>query len=258
MKSKEFASEQYDRIYASGGVERIYELPYQHSGYYPLFKEVHRALKRRGVRSALEVGCGTGGLANLLQDREPDIAYRGFDFSPVAVQRASIRLGQPELFFVGDARAKESYRENSEAIVCTEVLEHIDADLEVVAQWAPGAYCVCSVPNFDADNHVRHFRSEEAVRQRYGSLIDIERITTVKKPFLTNLSARSRGRALLWNRYRPLRLLAIMGLASFRTLGGWYVFSGCRTQMRDVDPIAASASDSSNVAKAILPASHSL
>src|SRR3954471_578666 len=100
METKEFASEQYDQIYAAGGAERIYDVPYQHSGYYPLFKRVRRTLKRQTVRSVLEVGCGTGGLAHLLKDREPDIAYRGFDFSPVAVQRASARLGQPEFFFV--------------------------------------------------------------------------------------------------------------------------------------------------------------
>jgi SAM-dependent methyltransferase len=228
MDTKQFDSNQYDQIYASGGAEHIYELPYQHSGYYPLFNEVHRTLKRRGVRSVLEVGCGTGGFAHLLRDREPDVSYRGFDFSPVAVQRAIARLGQSDLFFVGDARVRDCYGLAAEAIVCTEVLEHIETDLEVIAQWAPGAYCVCSVPNFDADNHVRHFKSEIEVRQRYAPLIEIERIVRVKKPFLPDISRRSRWRALVWNRYRPGRFFAILGLASFASLGGWYVFSGRR------------------------------
>lgn len=170
MQRKEFESNQYDLIYATGGVDQIYDPPYRRSGYYPLFKEVHRTLKSRGVSSILEVGCGTGGFAHLLTDREPDIGYRGFDFSPIAIQRAAARLGRPELFFVGDARARESYRMEAEAVVCTGVLEHIDADLEVIAMWAAGAYCVYSVPNFDADNHVRYYRFEEEVRQRYGSL----------------------------------------------------------------------------------------
>ena len=76
MQNKEFASDQYDQIYAAGGVEDIYEMPYRHSGYYPLFKKVYRILKSRGVRSILEVGCGTGGLAHLLRDREPGRALR--------------------------------------------------------------------------------------------------------------------------------------------------------------------------------------
>ena len=76
MQNKEFASDQYDQIYAAGGVEGIYEMPYRHSGYYPLFKKMYRILKSRGVRSILEVGCGTGGLAHLLRDREPGRALR--------------------------------------------------------------------------------------------------------------------------------------------------------------------------------------
>lgn len=228
MDVKQFESDQYDRIYATGGAEHIYELPYQHSGYFPLFREVQRTLRQRGVRSVLEVGCGTGGFANLLRDRQPDVSYRGFDFSPVAVQRAATRLGRSDLFFVGDARVDASYGTATDAVVCTEVLEHIEADLEVVRRWAPGVYCVCSVPNFDADNHVRHFKSEDEVQQRYAALIDIEHIVKIKKPFLPDLSWRTRWRALLWNRYRPQRLFAILGIASFQSLGGWYIFSGRR------------------------------
>lgn len=228
MTQKEFGSSHYDAMYATGGFEGVYELPYRHSGYYPLFKQVRRALRRGGARSVLEVGCGTGALAHMLYDREPRLTYRGFDFSPLAVERASRRFGQSRLFSVADARAPESYAGEPDAIVCTEVLEHIDADLQVVAQWRAGCYCVCSVPNFDADDHVRHFASEESVRKRYEDLIDIERVVRVKRPFLTNLSMRSRARALLWNRYRPRRLLAILGLTSFEESGGWFVFWGRR------------------------------
>lgn len=227
--SKEYASDQYDSIYASGGVERIYDLPYRHTGYYPLFKEVWRTLNAHGCKSILEVGCGTGAFAHLMLDRGHDLRYRGFDFSQVAVERAGARVRRPDLFFVADARSSASYQADFDAIVCTEVLEHIDADLDVVEKWAAGTFCVCSVPNFDADNHVRHFAAAEGVRERYGGLIEIEQIVAVKKPFLSDLSWRSRVRALRWNRYRPANLLAIAGLASFQQLGGWYVFSGRRS-----------------------------
>jgi len=225
--SKEYESNQYDQIYAEGGAQKIYELPYRHSGYFPLFREVARTLKSRGSGEVLEVGCGTGGLAHMLAE-EGLVRYRGFDFSAVAVERARARVGRDDLFFVGDARKPESYAGQFDTIVCTEVLEHIDVDLEVVGSWAGGTAYVCSVPNFDADNHVRFFRSEEEVRQRYGELLDIEKIVRVKKPFLGDISLRSNARALLWNRYRPSRLLAIVGLSSFNDAGGWFVFSGRR------------------------------
>jgi len=224
---QEFESGQYDQIYAEGGAEHIYEVPYRHSGYYPLFKQVARELKVRHVKALLEVGCGSGGLAHLLKDRG-GVRYRGFDFSAVAVDRARERLGQVDPFFVGDARNAESYAGEFDTIVCTEVLEHIEADLEVVSRWRPGITCVCSVPNFDADNHVRFFRSEAEVVARYGKLIDIDSVVRVKKPFLSDISIGSYARALRWNRYRPARLAAILGLASFDELGGWFVFSGRR------------------------------
>jgi SAM-dependent methyltransferase len=230
--SKEYESSQYDAIYASGGAEDVYRLPYRHSSYYPLHREMWHEVRRRGARSVLEVGCGTGAFAQLLADLSPDIAYRGFDFSPVAVDQAIARTGTADRLFVGDAREAGCYRSEFDTIVCSEVLEHIDGDLDVVARWPAGTWCVCSVPNFDADNHLRHFLTDEQVRQRYGSLIDIERIRRVKKPFLSDLSVPSYWRALRWNRYRPRRLALILGLASFEKLGGWFVFSGPRNAAR--------------------------
>lgn len=42
-------------------------------------------------------------------------------------------------------------------IVCTEVLEHIDGDLVVIARLPQGHHCCCSVPNFYTFSHVRYF-----------------------------------------------------------------------------------------------------
>lgn len=226
--SKQFQSLEYDAIYSAGGDANIYGIHYRHSGYYPLFKQVFRMLRGQMIRSVLEVGCGTGGFAHLLREKSPETRYRGFDFSPVAIERAIERTGQSNQFFVADARSPSSYLSDFDTIVCTEVLEHIEEDLDVVAQWPNGGFCVCSVPNFDADNHVRYFSSKEDVLQRYGSLIDIEHVVNVKKPFLSDISLASRIRNLRWNRYRPRRLLAILGLAPFEVMGGWYVFSGRR------------------------------
>lgn len=225
----EWQSDKYDAVYATGGADLIYELPYRHSGYYPLFKAVLKALRAHESKSILEVGCGTGGFAHLWFDTDAALHYRGFDFSPVAVERAIERTRRPEVFFVGDARNSQSYLGKFDTIVCTEVLEHIDADLEVIEQWVDGSFCVCSVPNFPAENHVRVFSSEDQVKERYGALIDISKIFKVKKPYLFDLSWQSYLREIRWNRYRPARLARILGLASFEEAGGWYVFVGRRT-----------------------------
>jgi 2-polyprenyl-3-methyl-5-hydroxy-6-metoxy-1,4-benzoquinol methylase len=225
----EFQKEHYDAMYASQKVRDTYKLPYRHSGYYPLFTRVRHALELGGGSSVLEVGCGTGTFAHLLLDSRPSFGYRGFDLSAVGVESARSRTGRQDLFHVGNAKAPVCYTGTYDSIVCTEVLEHIDDDLGVIRNWSPGAWCVCSVPNFDADDHVRFFVDEKSVSDRYGRLISIEGIVRIKKPYLTDISWTSYWRALRWNRYRPGRLLKILGLASFDDLGGWFLFYGRRT-----------------------------
>ena len=212
-------------MFAAGGQDGVYELPYRHSSYYPLFRGVLGEVLRTRARSVLEVGCGTGGFAHLLMDRTA-AAYAGFDFSEVAVAKARHRTGKAECFFVGDATSASSYRHPYDTIVCTEVLEHVENDLGAIDNWRPGSNCICSVPNFDAESHVRFFRDEDQVRERYGGRISIERLVRMRKPVLSDISWRSYARALRWYRYRPRQLMAVLGLGSFDSLGGWFLFSG--------------------------------
>ena len=224
---REHRSDEYDRLFATGGHEGVYAVSYRHSGYFPLFRKVLRELKRRRARCVLEVGCGTGAFAHYLLDKS-DLRYAGFDFSQMAVDMAVRRTGRSDLFRVGDARSTSSYTEPHDALVCTEVLEHIESDRDVVSQWKAGVTCVCSVPNFDADTHVRYFRAEDEVRSRYGDLLDIDTIVRIRKPELSDISMGSYLQALRWNRYRPRRIAAILGLSSFDSGGGWFLFSGRR------------------------------
>lgn len=222
------SKETYDKMFAEGGYQGVYDLPYWRSTYYPLFKRVLREVLRRDVRSVLEVGCGSGGLAHLLIT-ESKLDYRGFDWSRVGVDRAIARTQREEAFFVGDATARTTYDGRLyDCIVCTEVLEHIEQDLETVSNWKTGVVCVCSVPNFDAETHVRFFRSTDEVRARYGKLIDIEDVIRVRKPVLADISASSILRAIRWYRYRPRQLMAVLGLSTFESTGGWFLFTGIK------------------------------
>jgi len=218
--------ETYDRMFANGGYGGAFQLPYRHSWYYPMYKEVFKAVKAAGARHLLEVGCGTGGFAHLLFEHS-NIDYCGFDFSPEAVSQARARTSREDSFFVGDATVADSYARDYDTIACTEVLEHIEADRTAISLWKSGATCICSVPNFDSTVHVRFFRHEDEVRERYGDLIDITGIARVRKPWLPDISLRNRLRHLIWNRYQPRRLLYLLGLTSFDN-GGWFVFTGTR------------------------------
>lgn len=224
-KDVEQTPETYDEMYREGGYAGIFGLPYKSSPYFPLFKYVLHELKRHNVKSVLEVGCGAGAFAHMLQENS-DITYRGFDFSGTAVEQAGNRFGRPELFFQGDARETQNYEGEYDAIVCTEVLEHVVDDLAVMALWPSDKLLVCSVPNFDSDTHERFFANDEEVAGRYGSGMEITRMQRIKHPVLQDISLRSYLKAIRWKRNKPREIMEILGFGSFDNIGGWFVMTG--------------------------------
>jgi SAM-dependent methyltransferase len=213
---KEEPAEFYDELH--GGIDR--DATKHH--YSRLFDEICRELRAHGSRSVLEVGCGSGILACMII--EHGLSYRGFDFSRSAVENASRYSRRPEFFSVGNA----PYRVEYDTVVCTEVLEHVDRDLEVIEKWKSGAWCICSVPNFDYDGHVRFFRTAGDVSRRYGNLIEIAHVDRVTRPFLPHGGVRAYLQQVRWSRTDPRRMLGLLGVRRFEHLGGWFVFAGRR------------------------------
>lgn len=225
MISEEAPASTYDDLYVE--YAHLFDRHYTKIWYYPMFHAALREVKRMGSRNVLDIGCGTGFFAHLLFDRT-DIDYAGMDFSAIAIEKARRRTGKTSEFFLGDARLPETYARTFDTVVCMEVLEHIDDDLGVVALWPRGCACVCTVPNFDDSEHVRLFRHEDEVRERYGHLIDIARITRVARPLFRGRSLRDYFRQLRWSRDDPKKFLAHLGYRTFDNLAGWFVFSGKR------------------------------
>ena len=221
----------YDRMHAQVNDNNVL--------YYPLFREVVNNIRLHGSKSVLEVGCGSGFLAEMVMQNSK-VAYRGFDFSEIAIQNAGSRTRHPEAFFIGDARDAGCYGFNYDTIICTEVLEHIVADLDVIRNWNAGTWCVCSVPNFNWESHVRFFRSTDEVRERYGELIDIETVIKVPRPVIPGGNLRRYLRDLRWSRNNPSELLGLLGIQTFERLGGWFLFCGIRLRSIPMDPSLAS------------------
>lgn len=158
-----------------------YLLHYTQSPYYFLWSVVADRMLRGGVRSVLEVGCGPGQMASLLKDRGLR-SYRGFDFSIRRVEQAR-KACSGFTFVHADARETDLFETfEHDAVLCQETLEHIEADLEVIARIRPGARFYGTVPSFPASSHVRHFESAEEVRDRYAGSF---RSFSVE-PFLSN------------------------------------------------------------------------
>jgi 2-polyprenyl-3-methyl-5-hydroxy-6-metoxy-1,4-benzoquinol methylase len=212
----------YEAMYRNDG---LYDLPADRSPYYPLFKRIVGAINASALGRVLEVGCGSGTLAQLILTRTA-AEYCGFDFSTAAIEKAAARTGRPEAFYVADATDAASYRLGYDAVVCTEVLEHIDDDKGAIRLWRPGARCICSVPNFDYDGHVRFFRSEAEVRNRYHDVIAIDRVVRVSRPVRAGETLAEYLRKLRWSRDEPRRLMGLLGVGTFEAIGGWFLFDG--------------------------------
>jgi 2-polyprenyl-3-methyl-5-hydroxy-6-metoxy-1,4-benzoquinol methylase len=212
----------YEDLYRN---DSLYDLPVHRSPYYPLFKRIISEINALSLRRVLEVGCGSGTLAQLILTRTA-AAYCGFDFSTTAIAKAVGRTGKGDAFYVADATDPASYRLAYDAVVCTEVLEHIDDDKGTIRLWRPGARCICSVPNFDYDGHVRFFRTEAEVRNRYHDVIAIDRVVRVPKPVRAGETLGDYLRKLRWSRDEPRRLLGLLGVGTFGAVGGWFLFDG--------------------------------
>jgi SAM-dependent methyltransferase len=163
----EFDADFYNDAYEN---EQEYRKPYRTSRYYFVWTVIADRLRRAHSRGVLEIGCGSGQLAQLMRDQKvPN--YLGFDFSSAAIALASANSEQT--FVVADAKTTDLFTTHEyDTVVCTEVLEHVDFDLDILDRIPAGTRCICSVPSFPYISHVRHFETAEAVTERYESMFD--------------------------------------------------------------------------------------
>jgi 2-polyprenyl-3-methyl-5-hydroxy-6-metoxy-1,4-benzoquinol methylase len=154
----------YDRAYQRA--PKHYSQHYTKSPYYFTWTVI--ADRARSARSVLEIGSGTGQLAQLLRDQGVE-KYVGFYFSREAV--AIARQRAPGLDFrFDDARTTQLYHVlDHDLVICTEVLEHIDGDIALLQALKPGIRVIATVPSFDSASHVRYFSDAETVRMRYSA-----------------------------------------------------------------------------------------
>jgi trans-aconitate methyltransferase len=148
-----------------------YQQPGQSSSYLPAWQLIAKALQDAGTTSILDLGCGPGQFAEFIASQLPRMQYTGLDFSAVAIAQARSRCPQ---FLFEKRELPISQFEGLPAfdmVVCTEVLEHVERDIEILAALPTGVPIIASVPSFDSFGHVRLFRTEAEVTERYGAWI---------------------------------------------------------------------------------------
>jgi len=144
---------------------------YTQSKYYFLWSVIADRLISSGAKGILEIGCGSGQLAHLLYDKGIK-EYVGFDFSPNRIKWAKNNC--PGFIFVtADAHETDLYEKKFyDAVVCTEFLEHIQKDINVLENIRPGAKFYGSVPNRQGKTHVRYFKDSNEVYERYSKVFN--------------------------------------------------------------------------------------
>ncbi len=138
------------------------------SDYVVVWRRIAALLREHPGARVLDLGCGPGQFGEFVAEALPGIDYTGVDFSVEAIAQARQRC--PRFRFeqaaLPDAALMRSLPHD--VVVCTEVLEHLEEDVEILASVPRGRTVIASVPNYDSFSHVRSFKTDAAVRARYA------------------------------------------------------------------------------------------
>lgn len=167
--SRAASSAYYDAVFSDSPK---YQQSAVNSEYVPIWQEIVEFLSDNKTASILDLGCGPGQFAEFIAARLPAVQYTGLDFSSVAISRARQRC--PNFLFERRELPTNNFDglPSFDTVVCTEVLEHVENDREILAALPVGTTIVASVPNYDSFGHIRLFRNEDEVQERYGCLLD--------------------------------------------------------------------------------------
>lgn len=160
----------YNEVYAGNNKEYILA-DARKSMYYALYCKSLESLVTSRVKNIIEIGCGVGLFAQLLW-RTGKFEYKGFDFSEVAINKAKNNVPGFDFYCQDIYTTAILEKEDYDAVVMHEVLEHIEEDIFALSKIRSGTFINASVPNFDSKGHVRYFQTPDQVLNRYAPLID--------------------------------------------------------------------------------------
>lgn len=170
----ELSSKYYDLGYAESDG---YRAPPEESSYLVSWQKIIKIIEESGSSSVMDIGCGPGQFAEFFVANLPECRYTGVDFSKVAIKAARVRC--PAAAFIQMDLMKSDIPADHDAIICAEVLEHIEFDLDLISRLPSNKFFVGTVPNFDSFGHVRYFENEKEVRDRYRnslSSVSVKRV----------------------------------------------------------------------------------
>ena len=107
-----------------------------------------------------------------------DIKYKGIDFSEYAINYSKENIKGREIYECVDA-FKYPFEDEVDCYVSHEFLEHIEGDTEILSKLKPNKLIIFSVPSFDDKGHVRMFKNESMIINRYSPYIKDLKVTRI-------------------------------------------------------------------------------
>jgi SAM-dependent methyltransferase len=160
------------------------------------------------VRSYLEIGCGTGFVLARIRDEYPAADLTGSELITAGLAVAAARI--PSARFIQIDARRIPFRDEVDVIGAFDILEHIEADEEVLRSVAgslrPGGGLVATVPQHPSlwsrqdvhAFHVRRYTAPELRRKVEAAGLEVVRLTSFVSlllPMLVLSRLRHRGAA---------------------------------------------------------------
>lgn len=152
---------------------------YRNSIYYPVWQNILKYVRQIPQPKILEIGCGTGQLAQFLYD-EGFRDYKGFDNNEEMLEIA--RKNSPQSFVIADANDKKVFETDYNIVIATEVLEHLENDLDMLVNIKKGINFLFSIPSFKCDGHLRWFNSAPEITNYYFDRLYIKELIRLRNP----------------------------------------------------------------------------
>jgi len=138
-----------------------------------IYQEAYELLpKLNAFNKVIDLGCGVGYFSSLIDNEN----YLGIDFSKDVIKIAK-ELNPTKTFMVGNLLDENMYNlfySSNDIYICLEALEHIEKDIEVLKTIPSKCIVIISVPNRDYESHVRYFKNQNEIIERYEDILDFD------------------------------------------------------------------------------------
>lgn len=157
-----------------------YMKPHIYERYKVIYEAAADLLPKRDIcPKIVDLGCGVGYFAKTVRERGYT-DYFGVDFSRAMI--AFAKQNVPDFTFVQDdlfGHELDDCYLSERLFVLLEVLEHIKDDIKLLEIFQSGSRIIFSMPSYDAKSHVRYFRHENKIVNRYKHLLNFKTIKII-------------------------------------------------------------------------------